>query len=100
MEKSLIPDSGDGVFALVDFDTMQCTCMCTGYLYNGLEEIELRRQACDNNVTLTMDERRQCKKYSLGSFIFEQHITIPPNLDQPDVFLPSAGLKVRKVTVL
>jgi len=93
--KSSIPDSGDGVFALVDFRMKQCTSLYSGYLYNGIEEIALYNEACINNLTLSMDERRQCKKYSHQSSIFELDIQIPPSVDKPEVFHPTLGPKVK-----
>ena len=93
--KSSIPESGDGVFALVDFRIKQCTCMYSGYVYNGLEEITLYTKACINNLTLTMDERRQCKKYAHSSSIYESEIQIPPSVDKPEVFHPTVGPKVK-----
>ena len=92
--QSTIPQSGEGVFAAKDFPPKLCISYYTGYLYDTGPEEEGYKQRCSNNETLTMDERRKCKKYSLGLSIFDTTIDIPPELDEPGMFLPSVGPKV------
>ena len=41
------------------------------------------------------DERRHCKKYSVGLTAFNAGINIPPELDSPEVFHPTLGPKVK-----
>jgi hypothetical protein len=41
-----------------------------------------------------MDERRHCSKYTLPLTWFKSVISIPPELDGPEVFHPTLGPKV------
>lgn len=41
------------------------------------------------------DERRHCKKYSLGMESFKAVIDIPPEFDGTDTFQPTFGPKVK-----
>ena len=92
--QSTIPNSAEGVFALKDFPASCCTCYYSGFLFDHGVESKAYHESCISNSTLTMDERRQCKKYSLGLAIFDTIIDIHPELDGPGMFLPTAGPKV------
>lgn len=91
---SSIPQSGEGVFAIRDFPIYRCTCYYSGFLYDSGPEAEGYEEGCINNRTLTMDQRRKCKKYSLGLHTFSTLIDIPPEMDKPGMFQPTAGPKV------
>ncbi len=43
------------------------------------------------------DERRHCKKYSVGLTTFNAVINIPPEFDRPQDFHPTLGPKVIEV---
>ena len=90
---SSVHQAGEGVFAQKDFPADCCTCYYSGFLYDHGEEGNGYQESCISNETLTMDERRKCKKYSLGLFHFRTLIDIPPQFDQPGMFQPTAGPK-------
>ena len=86
---------GEGVFVKKDVKAGVFISSYTGFTYghsNG--EHALYYRACVNNLTKTDDERRHCKKYSLGFPARDATIDIPPEYDQPDSFFPSLGPKV------
>jgi hypothetical protein len=95
LTQSNIPNSGEGVFALRDFPETRCTCMYSGFLYDEGDEMKGYVDGCIHNQSLSMDERRHCKKYSLGMTVFRTHIDIPPEMDQPGTFHPTLGPKVK-----
>ena len=90
---SSVNKAGEGVFALKDFPAHRCTCYYSGFLYDHGEERIGYQKSCTKNKTLTMDERRKCKKYTLGLFHFRTLIDIPPQFDKPGMFQPTAGPK-------
>lgn len=92
--ESSIPQSGEGVFAIRSFPAKRCSCYCSGFLYNYGSEMEGYLASCTNNETLSMDERRACKKYSVGMNFFNTVIDIPPEMDKPGMFQPTVGPKV------
>jgi hypothetical protein len=92
--QSTIPESGEGVMALRDFPAERCTCFYSGFLYDHGEESQGYESSCTYNESLTMDERRECKKYSLPLDTFITRIDIPPEMDKPGMFQPTAGPKV------
>jgi len=94
---STIQDAGEGVFALKDFPKDSCTCYYSGFLYDEGSESDGYKESCINNKTLSMTERRKCKKYTLGLSYFKTLIDIPPQFDMPGMFQPTAGPKVNKV---
>ena len=96
LTQSTIQEAGEGVIALKDFPADVCTCYYSGFLYDFGEEKNGYQESCINNKTLTMDERRKCKKYSLGLSFFRTLIDIPPQFDKLGMFQPTAGPKVTK----
>jgi hypothetical protein len=92
--QSTIPESGEGVIALRDFPAERCTCFCSGFFYDLGEEAQGYDRRCTYNESLTMDERRNCKKYSLIFDTFATIMNIPPEMDKPGMFQPTAGPKV------
>ena len=85
----------EGVFAKKDAKKHIFISSYTGFTYgksNGQHAIYT--SSCINNVTKTPNERRHCKKYSLGFKARDAKIEIPPEYDQPDSFFPSMGPKV------
>jgi hypothetical protein len=42
-----------------------------------------------------MEERRHCSKYTLTLTWFKTAISIPPEMDGPEVFHPTIGPKVK-----
>ena len=97
VSQSTVPESGDGVFAIRDLPPHRCTSYFNGFLYDSATEDILYELGCVHNQTLTMDQRRQCKKYSLGLTNFKAMINIPPEQDEPGVFQPTVGQKVTRV---
>ena len=91
---SSIPESGEGVYAVKDFPAESCTCYYSGLIYNVGPETDGYEKSCTDNLTLTMDERRKCKKYSVGLSTHNAIIDIPPQMDEPGMFQPTAGPKV------
>ena len=92
--ESTIPESGEGVMALRDFPAERCTSFYSGFLYDEGEEAQGYGRSCTFNESLTMDERRKCKKYSVVIETFNTVIHIPPEMDKPGIFHPTAGGKV------
>lgn len=92
--ESSIPQSGDGVFAKRSFPANRCTCYYSGILHDLGPETDGYKASCTFNETLSMDERRGCKKYSLGLTNFKSTIEIPPSFDKPGMFQPTLGQKV------
>ena len=92
--QSSVQQAGEGVFASKDFPADCCTCYYSGFLYDHGEERNGYQESCTNNNTLTMDERRKCKKYTLGLSFFSTLIDIPPQFDRPGMLQPTAGPKV------
>jgi len=66
----------------------------SGYFYDYPEEREYYDNACVNNISLSDDHRRACKKYSLGLTSYETLIDYPPETDNPDHFQPTMAQKV------
>ena len=94
VDQSSIPQSGEGAFATKDFPAQKCICYYSGYFYDAGPEEEGYKESCIHNETLTMDERRNCRKFSLGLAIFHSTIEIPPERDEPGMFMPTVGPKV------
>ena len=94
LSNSSIPNSGEGVFALKDFPAEQCVCLFSGYLFDRGDEHIGYKSGCIHNRSLTMDQRRLCKKYTVSLAAFQTHIDIPPQVDQPGIFHPTLGPKV------
>ena len=89
---------GEGVFTKRDVKKDTLVSSYNGFVYdkqNG--ESKLYREGCVMNITKTDDERRHCKKYSLGLYGKNAMIEIPPEVDQPESFLPSWGPKVNEM---
>ena len=86
---------GEGVFIKRDVEEGVIVSSYNGFVF-GHENGEnlLYTDSCSMNLTKTDDERRHCKKYSLGLRSRAATIDIPPEYDQPDSFLPSWGPKV------
>ena len=86
---------GEGVFMKRDAGKGVIVSSYNGFVFgqqNG--ELALYTNNCGMNLTKTDDERRHCKKYSLGIRSRDAIINIPPEYDQADSFLPSCGPKV------
>ena len=89
---------GEGVFTKRDVKKDTLVSSYNGFAYdkqNG--EHALYREGCIMNITKTDDERRHCKKYSLGLYGKNAQIEIPPEVDQPESFIPSWGPKVNEI---
>ena len=92
------PKMGEGVYTKRDLKKHMLASSYNGLVFghsNG--EHEIYSKNCMMNLTKTNDERRHCKKYSLGLSPRDATINIPPEFDQPDSFLPSWGPKVSQL---
>ena len=97
LRKATNPKQGQGVFIKRDAEKEVIVSSYHGFVYSNLNgEIDLYIKNCGMNMTKTDDERRHCKKYSLGLSSRDAVINIPPEYDQPDSFLPSWGPKVNQ----
>ena len=86
---------GEGVFTKRDLKPGTLVSSYNGFVFETKNnESDLYRMACTMNLTKTDNERRHCKKYSLGLRARNAHIEIPPEIDQPETFIPSWGPKV------
>ena len=86
---------GEGVFTKRDIKKGVIVASYTGFIYgknNGERLIYLK--SCEKNWTKTYEERSQCGKYTMLLKERDAYIDIPPEHDQPDIFLPSMGPKV------
>ena len=86
---------GEGVFTKRHLKKDTLVSSYNGFVYdteNG--ESALYRKRCTMNRTKTDDERRHCKKYSIELYSKNAEMEIPPEVDQPETFLPSWGPKV------
>ena len=95
LRKASNPKMGQGVFIKRDAEKDVIVSSYHGFVFgisNG--ELNLYTKNCGMNLTKTDDERRHCKKYSLGGPARDALIKIPPEYDQPESFLPSWGPKV------
>ena len=89
---------GEGVFTKRDVKKDTLVSSYNGFAYDKQNsEHALYREGCIMNITKTDDERRHCKKYSLGLYGKNAQIEIPPEVDQPESFIPSWGPKVNKM---
>ena len=89
---------GEGVFTKRDVKKDTLVSSYNGFAYDAQNgEHDLYRQGCIMNITKTDDERRHCKKYSLGLYGKYAQIEIPPEVDQPESFIPSWGPKVNEM---
>jgi len=93
--QSRLPQSGEGLLMLRDFPTGRCTSYFSGYLYDFGEEALAYSRCCIDNETLTMNERREYKKYTLRLILYKTEINIPPEVDKPGMFQPTLGPKVK-----
>ena len=94
LAQSSIPDSGEGVFAVKDLPANRCNSLYSGFMFDSGDEIDEYLVGCIYNMSLTLDERRLCKKYTLTSNRFHSDIDIPPEMDRPGIFHPTLGPKV------
>lgn len=91
---SKIPGSGQGVFARRDIAAGQLACPYSGLFYRNKEETEIYNAMYLYNVSLSKDERRYAKKYTINTAHSSARIDIPKHLDQPNTWHPTLGPKV------
>ena len=89
--------AGEGVFINRDVEPNMFVSTYSGFTYNP-EQSGIYHKNCVENTTKSDEYRRHCKKYALGIPSLESTINIPPEYDQPGMFLPSLGPKVYLVT--
>ena len=88
-------DMGEGVFTKRDIGPNTLVSSYNGFVYgkkNGEQEVYSNR--CSTNSTKSKNERRHCIKYALPLATRDAVINIPPEIDQPESFIPSLGPKV------
>ena len=89
---------GEGIYTKRDLRPNTLVASYNGFVFDiKYGESDLYKEGCIMNLTKTDDERRHCKKYSLGLSSRNAHIEIPPEVDQPESFIPSWGPKVEIV---
>eukprot|EP00094_Tigriopus_californicus_P003549 TCALIF_03414-PA protein Name:"Similar to setd7 Histone-lysine N-methyltransferase SETD7 (Halocynthia roretzi)" AED:0.32 eAED:0.39 QI:0/0/0/0.5/1/1/2/0/799 len=94
LAQSKIPGSGQGVFALRDIKAGQFACPYSGLFYRNEEEKQVYNAMYLFNTSLSKDERRYAKKYTINTAHSSARIDIPKHLDQPDSWHPTLGPKV------
>jgi len=67
----------------------------SGLFYDDPEESKIYHEKCKDNISLSDDHRRACKKFSLRVVSYQTTIDIPPELDTPETFHPTLGPKVK-----
>ena len=95
------PKMGEGVFLKRDAKAGVFVSSYHGFVFGqNNTQLGIYDQNCGLNTTKSEDERRHCKKYSLGLPPRDATINIPPEYDQPGMFLPSLGPKVYKMILI
>ena len=89
---SSIPNSGEGVFALRDIPAHRMACLLSLFLYRAPDQDKIYKETCIDNVAMSDEYRRHCKKYSLGIFFYDGTFDLPPEFDAHP--LPNLGPKV------
>ena len=97
LKTSSNPLAGEGVFIKRDVDKDVFVSIYSGFVYRAAQR-HIYLQNCIENTTKSDEERRHCKKYSLMIRSIKSMIEIPPEYDQPGMFLRSLGPKVFLVT--
>ena len=92
------PKMGQGVFMKKDAKKGVFISIYHGLVYRRGIEYQIYLSHCGDNVTKSSNERRHCAKYALSIPPRDATINIPPDYDQPGMFLPTLGPKVCKKT--
>ena len=91
LQKSLVPNSGNGVIARKNIPEETVAAHFSLHMYNHQEE-KIYYANCKNNKKRSDDERRACVKYDLFLSRYRVLISLPPELDKEP--LPTLGPKV------
>ena len=91
---SSIPNSGQGVVAVRDIANGTTACLYAGFLYRNDEEKSIYMDRYVHNTSLTKDERRWGKKYSIDCGYTGSRLEIPMEQDLPSSHHPTVGQKV------
>ena len=86
---------GEGLYSKKDFERGELVSSYNGFVYgktNG--EYDIYDKECVSNSTKSDDERRHCVKYMIRLNTKNAYMTIPPEHDLLNTFMPSLGGKV------
>eukprot|EP00094_Tigriopus_californicus_P000772 TCALIF_00747-PA protein Name:"Similar to setd7 Histone-lysine N-methyltransferase SETD7 (Danio rerio)" AED:0.33 eAED:0.33 QI:70/0.5/0.33/0.66/1/1/3/69/754 len=93
LRNSTLLGSGQGLFLKQKPLGDHYISFYNGFMYDQ-KQAKIYREWCTQNTTKSDDERRHCKKYSLGISYTNVVINIPPEYDTPDVFHPTLAHKI------
>ena len=94
LKMSINEGAGEGLFSKRELAVGEAASIYSGYVYTETEH-EYYSESCTLNTTKTHNERRHCAKYSIPLKYKNGTINIPPELDEPGMFIPSLGPKVQ-----
>ena len=92
MKKYLVPNSGDGVFALKNLPEKTIIAYYSLYLYKYYNEANIYFENCRLNQSRSLEERRECFKYQIPLMHYQAFISLPPEMDNGPC--PNFGPKV------
>ena len=96
---SKVPGAGQGVFLKQKPLGEMYVSLYSGYLYDREQQL-IYAQNCMDNITLTDEQRRHCKKYALGISYNGVQINIPEDHDAVGAYHPTLGPKVLKFNLV
>ena len=98
LKASRIAGAGEGVFVKTHVKPHVFVSIITGFVYNH-EQQAAYLQNCIDNTTKSSNERRRCRKYSIRIPSRNAMIEIPPEYDQPGMFVLSLGPKICQIKI-